>query len=282
MKIQNRIAAFTTATLILGVLLSTQFQAQNTAERELYQQRPENLIAMVKNLSDKRQKLNQEMSDLSDQLYDRRNAFEDEALVRQSLEQELAKLEIVNGSRPVEGEGLEVTFLATSFVNYTHVISLVNELWASGAEAIAVSDMRIQANSSIFFKEGDQGLEITVNGKAVSWPLKVTAIGNANNLEKGLTLPGGYIDLMAYNNIHPTLRQKELVSLPAVKTQPTFIYLKEYTGPAASKGTNQAANQTANQAANQTANPVANQASNQAANPAANQSLNPAANQAAG
>jgi len=239
MKIKDKIIAFTAAALILGILMSTQFQAQNSKERELYTQRPENLIAMVKNLSDKRRNLSKELSELSDQLYDRRNAHQNEALLRQSMEQELSKLEIVNGSRPVEGEGIEVTFLPTSFVQYTHIVSLVNELWAAGAEAIAVSDIRINNYSSIFFKEGNNGLEITVDGQPVSWPLKVTAIGNANNLEKGLTLPGGYMDLMAYNNIYPTIRQKESVALPAIKSQIHFSYLKEYvaTTEATTEGT---------------------------------------------
>jgi len=220
--------AFSSAMVIMGILLSIQFKAQNTAERELYQQRPENLIAMVKNLTDKRQKLGLEMADLSDQLYDRRNAYKDQSLVSKSLGQELAKLEIINGSRMVHGPGLDVTFLATSMVQYSDLISLVNELWASGAEAIAISNIRINSNTYIFYQQANGGLEITVNNQPVTWPLKVIAIGDPNNLERGLTLPGGYIDMMAYNKIYPTLRQKGNLALPAIKSPPHYYFLKEY------------------------------------------------------
>lgn len=231
MKIGPKIFAFTASTVLLGMLLSTQFQAQNAPERELYQQRPENLIAMVKSLSDKRQRLNLEVNDLSNQLYERRNTFENESLVRASLEQELAKLNIINGAVPVYGEGLEVVVFSSSLFQHQDLVSLVNELWAAGAEAVAVGQVRLNAYTPIYFQQGEEGLEITVNQRPVEWPLRVWAIGDSNNLEKGLSLPGGFIDMMGYNGIFPTLRQKERVELPAVRQSQTFSYMKEHLPP---------------------------------------------------
>jgi len=246
MKRHRKTLAFSCAMVIMGILLSVQFKAQNTAERELYQPRPENLIAMIKNLTDKRSKLGSEMADLSDQLYDRRNAYEDQTLVGKSLEQELAKLEIANGTRPVHGQGLEVTFLSTSMVQYSDLITLTNELWASGAEAIAISGIRVNSNSYIHYRQANGGLEITVNNQPVTWPLKILATGDSNNLEKGLTLPGGYVDMMAYNKIYPTLRQKDDLELPAIKSPPHFYYLKEYVVEENTSGQpGETANQTA-------------------------------------
>lgn len=225
------VLAFSCALAILGLLFSVQFKAQNSEERELYQQRQENLIVMVKNLTERRQRLSLEMAELSAQLYDRRNSLEDENLVLQSLELEMSRLEYINGSVEVEGQGIEVSFPATSFVQYTDIISLVNELWAAGAEAIAVSGVRLNANSYIFYMDTAGGTEICVNNIPVTWPLKIQAIGDANNLEKGLTLPGGFMDLMLYNRIYPTLRRKETIALPAVKSPPSYYYLKEYAPP---------------------------------------------------
>ena len=217
------------ATCVLGISFSVQFKAQNSPERELYQQRQENLIVMVKNLTEKRQRLGQEMSDLSSQLYDRRNAYADESLSLRSLEQQLQRLEIANGTRPVNGQGIEIHFQPTSRVQYTDIITLVNELWAAGAEAIAVSDYRLAANSYIFYMETAEGTEICVNNSPITWPLRVQAIGNADNLERGLTLPGGFMDLMMYSRIYPTLRKKETLELPAVASPPLYYYLKSYT-----------------------------------------------------
>ena len=59
------VLAFSCALAILGLLFSVQFKAQNSEERELYQQRQENLIVMVKNLTERRQRLSLEMAELS-------------------------------------------------------------------------------------------------------------------------------------------------------------------------------------------------------------------------
>ena len=81
-----------------------------------------------------------------------------------------------------------------------------------------------------------EGTEICVNNIPVTWPLKIEAIGEANSLEKGLTLPGGFMDLMLYNRIYPTLRRKESLTLPAVKNPPLYYYLEEYI-PQEAEGT---------------------------------------------
>jgi len=220
--------AFFCAMAVLGISFSVQFQVQKSPERELYQQRQENLIVMVKNLTEKRQRLGQEMSDLSSQLYDRRNALEDETMTIRSLEQQLARLEIANGTRPVTGQGVEIQFQATSAVSYTDLIVLVNELYAAGAEAIAVGEYRLTGNSYIFYADTPDGRVITVNNSPVALPLRILAIGDASNLEKGLTFPGGFIDVMMYSRIYPTLRQKESLELPAVVSPPFYYYLSAY------------------------------------------------------
>ena len=91
----NWLFGFSCALAVLGLLFSVQFKAQNSEERELYQQRQETLIVMVKNLTQRRQSLSLEMAELSAQLYDRRNSMEDEELVLQSLGQELSAWNIL-------------------------------------------------------------------------------------------------------------------------------------------------------------------------------------------
>ena len=149
-------------------------------------------------------------------------------MIIKSLEQQLARLDIANGARPVTGQGLEVQFQATSSVSYADLIVLVNELCAAGAEAIAVGGYRLNGNSYLFYADTPEGRVITVNNNPVALPLRVLAIGNASNLEKGLTLPGGFMDAMMYSRIYPTLRQKESLVLPAAPSPPLYYYLSIY------------------------------------------------------
>jgi uncharacterized protein YlxW (UPF0749 family) len=224
----KNVLAFFLALAVLGISFSVQFQARHDPDRELYQQRQENLIVMVKNLTEKRQRLGQEMSDLASQIFDQRNALEDESMIIRSLEQQLGRLDIVNGARPVSGQGLEIQFQATSAVSYADLVVLVNELNAAGAEAIAIGGYRLNGNSYIFYMDTPDGRVITVNNNPVTLPLNIYAIGDAANLEKGLTLPGGFMDMMMYHRIYPTLRQKQTLDLPAVTSPPLYYYLSAY------------------------------------------------------
>lgn len=222
-----------TAVLIcLGVLLSVQFKSMDTKERSLYVQRPENLIAMIRDLTDKRQKLNLEVNDLSRQLITHQDDTQDDQALFQSLSAELNKLDIVNGAKPVRGPGLEITFQPYASLFYGDISKVVNELWAAGAEAIAIDGQRITADAYIFYEKENDAVHITVNNTRIPYPLVISAIGNANNLEKGLTLPGGIIDNLAYFRIYPRLEKKEDLEIPAVSAAPYFYFMKEYVPPA--------------------------------------------------
>jgi uncharacterized protein YlxW (UPF0749 family) len=203
----------------------------DTKERALYVQRPENLIAMIRDLTDKRQKLNLEVNDLSSQLSARLDNTQDVQALFQSLSAELNKLDIVNGSKPARGPGLEISFQSLSSVFYGDITRVVNELWAAGAEAVAINDQRITADAYIFYEKENDAVHITVNNTRIHYPLIIYAIGSANNLEKGLTLPGGIIDNLAYSKIYPYLEKKEDIEIPAVQSIPDFYFMKEYIPP---------------------------------------------------
>jgi uncharacterized protein YlxW (UPF0749 family) len=223
-----------TAVLIcLGIILSVQFKSMDTKERSLYVQRPENLIAMIRDLTDKRQKLTLEVQDLSLQLDTRQDDTQDEQALFQSLSAELNKLDIVNGSKSVRGPGLEISFQPYMPVFYGDISRVINELWAAGAEAVAVNDQRITTDAYIFYEKENDAVHITVNNTRMSYPIIIYALGNANNLEKGLTLPGGIVDNLAYFKTYPYLEKREDIEIPAVDSIPYFYFMKEYIPPVA-------------------------------------------------
>ncbi len=241
MKI-SKIKIFGSITIVLfslGFMLSIQYRAQNTSAGDLSMQRTENLIAMVRDLSDKRQRLNFEINDLYKKLTTQTTSYENMEEKKANLEEELIKLRIANGTIPVQGPGLTVTIDEYMPVLYVDIIYLVNELWAAGAEAIAINDQRINANSSIFYMESDDGsgMYITVNDKKLEYPIVIKAIGNPNNLEKGLTIPGGIMDNLALFRAYPRLEQSESLTVPALELPNLFIFMEEYEAPPADNTT---------------------------------------------
>jgi len=217
--------------VFMGILLSFQYQAQSRFSGDLSMQRTESLIAMVRDLSDKRMRLNLEISDLYKKLNDQTQSYEDQSKLEASLKAEIEKLNIVTGATKVQGPGLTITIEQYMPILYIDIIYIVNELWAAGAEAIAVNDQRITAHSSIFYIDDENGMSITVNNQKLDYPIVISAIGDPNNLEKGLTIPGGIIDNLSVFRAFPRLEKSDSLTIPALSVPPVFLFMNEYIPP---------------------------------------------------
>jgi uncharacterized protein YlxW (UPF0749 family) len=209
--------------VFLGVLLSAQFQTQARVLSDLSMQKTEDLITMVRNLSDKRIQLEKELRETQTKLRELRNSNSDEQNIIKNLQGELDRLDLINGTVEVKGPGLKVIIYESSPILYVDIVSIVNELWAAGAEAIAVNNFRIDARTSFFYTETENDMFITLNHQPLTFPIYITAIGDPNTLEKGLTLPGGIIDNLALFRAYPYLEKSEEIIIPAVENPPIFI-----------------------------------------------------------
>lgn len=217
--------------LIMGILLSLQFQAQNRISSELSMQRTENLIAMVRDLSEKRQKLAAEIVDLNSTLRTQMQSDQDERKLFNSLNDELAKVQTVTGDTALKGPGLNIYIDQTMPILYVDIIHIINELWAAGAEAISINDFRVKQNTSVFYAENEHRMSITVNNNILTYPILIKAIGEPNNLEKGLTIPGGIMDNLALYKAYPVLTKEESLTVPASTKTSEFYFLNEYKPP---------------------------------------------------
>ena len=94
------------------------------------------------------------------------------------------------GKVKVKGPGLTVTLedgtagkvdenINDYLVHEQHVFKVINELYISGAAAVAVNGQRLNHDSYIVCN----GPAITVDGQQFPAPFVITAIGNTNVLE---------------------------------------------------------------------------------------------------
>ncbi len=102
-----------------------------------------------------------------------------------ALSEELARLELATGGARVRGPGLVVTVddgdvdTEDGRIRDVDLQAIVNALWASGAEAVAVNDRRVSALTAI----REAGDTILVDYDAVTAPYRVLAIGDADAME---------------------------------------------------------------------------------------------------
>lgn len=96
------------------------------------------------------------------------------------------------------------------------ILRVVNELYAAGAEAVSVNNLRLVSSSSIRCV----GPTVLINAEKVASPIKIRAIGDPQTLQGGFKMPGGVYD---------QLRQVDprMVSIEPVKD----MTLPAYTGP---------------------------------------------------
>lgn len=113
------------------------------------------------------------------------------------LEKELNEAKMYLGYTNVVGQGIiiNITDGSRSIESYD-LINLVNELKLAGAEAISINDNRIVSTTEIV---DIINRYIMINGKRISGPYVIKAIGDQKYLESGITLKNGYIDEMNAN-----------------------------------------------------------------------------------
>lgn len=221
------IVPITITMFLLGILLSNQLQIQNRLASDLTTQKSEHLIAMVKDLKEKKDSLDKEIYSIEDEMQEMKYSGPDTDKTIDNLKSEKQKLQIVNGKSSLHGPGIKVIIQKDSPIIYVDIIQIINELWAAGAEVISINEHRITFNTAIFYSEKDFNTFVTVDDTLLSFPLVIKAIGNSATLEKGLTLPGGIIDNLALFHAYPEIIQEENLSIPATKQKPTTTRLKE-------------------------------------------------------
>lgn len=123
------------------------------------------------------------------------------------------------GKVKVKGPGIQVSLADGEYnanenninnylVHEYHVFKVVNELYVSGAEAVAINGQRLSAKSYIVCN----GPVITVDGKQHPAPFVISAIGDPAVLESALNMTGGIRDQLVNDNIIFTLEKKDSIN----------------------------------------------------------------------
>ncbi|NMC27442.1 MAG: DUF881 domain-containing protein, partial [Syntrophomonadaceae bacterium] len=102
------------------------------------------------------------------------------------------------------------------------ILNIVNEMRASGAEAIAVNDQRITAMSEIRCA----GTTILVNWNKVAPPFVIKATGNPQLLESGLSIRGGKLEELKSFGLQTQLVKSDYIEIPAYNGVIKYEYTK--------------------------------------------------------
>ncbi|HBE79199.1 MAG TPA: hypothetical protein DDW65_15720 [Firmicutes bacterium] len=167
--------------------------------------------------------------------YKQENEYLHKQLKDYDRDQEIVRLRMATGLVPLRGQGIFITLTNYDkkldnyedpnfyIVHYYQLDLLINELWAAGAEAIAVNKNRI-INTSGF---SCAGTTLLVDAKRLAPPYEISAIGNPANLKKAITLPGGYVEqeILAFN-LKFSMETVDRIEIPAYKGAISYEYAR--------------------------------------------------------
>ena len=205
---------------LAGFLLVGQLQGDRQTTNPLEAESEGDLARILSGLNAEADALQTELAELKVQLNELRRSSQSDAAAAEAVDQQLRSLEVLAGTTPVTGPGVVMSISdPDGNLTYDALIDVVQELRDAGAEAIAINGERIGVASAFAERDG----AITVNGKALSDPYRVAAIGQATTLEGGLKIPGGAVDaITALKAVQVEVQKQAKVDLPALTKAPEF------------------------------------------------------------
>ncbi|HEY2420515.1 MAG TPA: DUF881 domain-containing protein [Neobacillus sp.] len=167
-------------------------------------------------------KLQKELKQKQNKVLENEKNLSKEAQVFFNLAEDAEKYRMFLGKVKVKGKGVKITLADGAYdpkdvnvnnylVHEFHVFKVVNELYISGAAAVAINGQRLTSHSYI----NCNGPVITVDGIQHPAPFIISAIGDPDVLFSALNLNGGVKDQLVNDNIVFTLeKQNEIIFNP--------------------------------------------------------------------
>ncbi len=217
--------------LVMGLILALQFRVT----REIIKNAPpqERTAALYQELEESRE--NREV--LQHRVYELRDLL-DQSVVGPELanmKEELDRVRELAGMTTIEGPGVEVTLNdnpnvlppgqdPNNFVLHDEdVLSVLNELKAAGARAVAINDQRIISSTEVRCI----GPTILLNkNQRLSPPFVISALGDPDTLTNSLKMINGVVDSLQLWGIQVDIKKVDKVKIPAYSGTLTYNYAK--------------------------------------------------------
>ena len=183
---------------ILGLLIVVQLRGQ-TGGSELQSKSAQELTGLVANQNTENDRLRAEVTTLQTQLAELQADRTNGATSVGQIESDLGRIRAWAGLDAIAGRGVEITI--NGKIDGAAVDDLVNELRNAGAEAIAIADIRVVAQTSVSGVPGS----LDIDGFRLHDPFTIRAIGRPEVLVGSLTRVGGIIAQLSATNPSATV-----------------------------------------------------------------------------
>jgi uncharacterized protein YlxW (UPF0749 family) len=203
-----------------GILVATA-GVQTSRGEPARQTSKESLVAQVQDRQEGLADMRSRLARLQTEVDQAQNDRLDTTSAGRTLQDQLTELGSSAGTEAVTGPGVRITVddsaevvTRRQVVLDTDLQILVNGLWASGAEAVAINGQRLTTLSAIRVA----GDAITVNLKSLAHPYVVEAIGNPDQLPARFVDSAAgtwWLNLQAVYDLQFEMTRQDSLTLPA-------------------------------------------------------------------
>ncbi|MFI0901020.1 DUF881 domain-containing protein [Streptomyces sp. NPDC020983] len=205
-------AQLTVAVLLFVLGLGLAIQVNTTSDNggTLRGARQEDLVRILTEVDNRTQRLEDEKRGLETQRSQLQSSSDQAAEALKQTRQKEQQLGILAGTVAAEGPGITLTITDPhGSVEADSLLDTLQELRAAGAEAIQINAVRVVADT--YFTDGSDG--VLIDGHRVAQPYVFTVIGNPQDLEPALNIPGGVVQTL----------EKEQATADVVRSQKIVV-----------------------------------------------------------
>ncbi len=219
--------------LVMGFLVAAQVRASRTLTAQV-QVPTRNVYAMATLLREERQRarsLEAQVTELRKRLEDYEGTATQGRSLAEAMSKELETLRIALGLKAMRGAGLIVRLdnprtqpkgSNPVVVTYQDIVAVINELWAAGAEAIAINGQRVTATTGF----SQRGGTVVVNLVLLSQPFEIVSLGDSGTLDGALNIRGGLVEGLRALGLRITITRRDSLLVPPYKGPINFEFAK--------------------------------------------------------
>ena len=180
-------------TLLLGFAFAVQVRSTGTDEA-LAGGREEDLVRILDELNTSEQRLRNRIAEQRALLEELTGSDSRSAAALEEARERAEAIGILNGTVAATGPGLTMTIRdPADEVRVADVLDAIQELRGAGAETMQIDGVRVGVSTAV---TGEPGA-LSVDGRPIVAPYEFVVIGDPQNLQPALNIPGGVVQRIA-------------------------------------------------------------------------------------
>lgn len=208
---------FLVAMVLAIFAMAVVMQIRSAADDEAFSSlRRSELVQMLDGLTQESRRLERELVDLEQTRDELASGQDSGRVAREQAEKRLTTMQILAGTVPAQGPGIEIEIHdPEGKVGIDVILNAIGEMRDAGAEVIEFNDS-IRVVTSSWVAESRDGL--VIDGKPLTTPIRMEVIGDPHALEEGARFRGGMVSEITGPRVggEVTIIQRDLIHIDAL------------------------------------------------------------------